>query len=280
MWNALGWASVGWLWVGGSLLCGGEAMALENVVGERVVQHDGTHLCDAAHGQLPQVPVAPAGMDAFADRAALVERLAGFARHPLAPGQHALMIATPRQIRIGAVLGLGGWTIDGDPLAMRPLAVLGRGEAAVGKVASRKMAGPHAQLLQHRPQEATIGTGIGDLDRDHDLLAGRARHLHVIGRTEAAVGHLHDPRLGVRGGGARLLRRLAVAALVFALLALLLDLAERLLRRLEALAALARRPFFCRLNALVAGIRLRVDLALEVLHYRLRRRQMPIERRL
>ena len=52
-----------------SLLCAGEAVALQDVVGERVAERHGADLLNAAHGQLPQVPVAPAGMDAFADRA-------------------------------------------------------------------------------------------------------------------------------------------------------------------------------------------------------------------
>jgi hypothetical protein len=45
-------------------------------------------------------------------------------------------------------------------------------------------------------------------------------------------------------------------------------------------AALARRPLLGGLDALVAGIRSRVDLTLEFLHHRLRRHQMPIQRRL
>src|SRR6266536_827552 len=69
-------------------LCAGEAEALQDVVGEGVPEHDGADLFDAAHGQLPQVPVAPAGMDALAYRTGLVSGLARFARHPRAPGQH------------------------------------------------------------------------------------------------------------------------------------------------------------------------------------------------
>ena len=48
-------------------LCGGEPTALKNVVGESVEEHDSADLFDAAHDQLPQIPVSPAGMDAFAD---------------------------------------------------------------------------------------------------------------------------------------------------------------------------------------------------------------------
>src|SRR5204863_282073 len=89
----------------------------------------------------------------------------------------------------------------------------------------------------HWPHQTAIGAGIADLDRDHDLLAGHARHLHGIARAEAAVGHLHHPRLCVRGGGARLLPGFTVA-LFFALRALPLDLREpRLPRAADAIAA-------------------------------------------
>ena len=124
-----------------SPLCAGEAVALQDVVGERVAEHDGADLFHAAYGQLPQVPVAPAGMDAFADRAGLVLRLAGFARHAGAPGQHSGAVAAPRQVGVGAVLGLGGRTIDLDAFAMRPLDVLGAAKAAVDEMALRRPPG-------------------------------------------------------------------------------------------------------------------------------------------
>ena len=136
--------------------CVGEAMALQDVVGERMQEHDGADLFNTANGQLPQVPIAPAGMDAFADRARLVLRLTGVARHTSSPSQHARSVAAPRQVGIGAMLGLGGRTIDLDPFVMRPLDILGAAKAAVGEMASRKMAGQRAQPLQHRPHEAAI----------------------------------------------------------------------------------------------------------------------------
>ena len=115
-------------------------MALQDVVGERVAEHDGADLFDAAYGQLPQVPIPPAGMDAFADRAEFVLRLARFARHPGSPSQHARAVAAARQIGIAAVLGLGRRTIDLDPLAMRPLDVLGTAKAAIDEMACGKLA--------------------------------------------------------------------------------------------------------------------------------------------
>src|SRR5438132_9267821 len=84
-------------------LCAGEAVALQDVVGECVPEHDGADLFDAAHAQLSQVPVAPAGMDALAYRAGLVSDLARFARHSGAPGQHPRAVAAPRQVWVGAM---------------------------------------------------------------------------------------------------------------------------------------------------------------------------------
>src|SRR3954467_14348120 len=97
-----------------SRLCTAEAVALQDVVGERVPEHDGADLVDAAHGQLPEVPVAPAGMDAFADRASAVLCLAGFAGHAGAPGQHPGAVAAPGQKGIDAAPGFGRWTKDLD----------------------------------------------------------------------------------------------------------------------------------------------------------------------
>src|SRR6266540_3027136 len=244
-------------------LCAGEAEALQDVVGEGVPEHDGADLFDAAHGQLPQVPVAPAGMDALAYRTGLVAGLARFARHSRAPGQHPRAVAAPRQVRVGAMFGLSGRTKDLDALAMRPLDVLGTAKAAIDEMAFGQTARARALPLQHGPHQAAIGPDVANLGVNDDLLAGRTRHLHVVGGAEAAVGHLHDPCIGVRRGRARLLRLLAVAALFFALLALLFDLGERRLRRLHTCATLMRGPLLGRLDALIAGVGSRIDLALE-----------------
>src|SRR3954467_5501153 len=108
-----------------SRLCTAEAVALQDVVGEGVPEHDGADLFGAAHGQLPQVPIAPAGMDAFADRADLVLCLARIACHPFPPSQYPRAVTTTRQIGINAALGLRGRTVDLDSLLMSPLDVLG-----------------------------------------------------------------------------------------------------------------------------------------------------------
>src|SRR6267154_2725557 len=104
-----------------SRLCTAEAVALQDVVGECEPEHDGADLFDATHGQLPQVPVAPAGMDALANRARFVPGLALFARHSRAPGQHPRAVTAPRQVRIRAMLGVSGRTKDLDALGIRRL---------------------------------------------------------------------------------------------------------------------------------------------------------------
>src|SRR4029077_18243607 len=131
---------------------------------------------------------------------------------------------------------------------MRPFDVLRAAKAAIDEMAFGQTARARALPLQHGPHQAAIGSGVAYLDISDELLAGRTRHLHVVGRAEAAVGHLHDPCIGVRRGGARLLRLLAIAALFFALLALLLDFGERRLRRFHPLVALTRRPLLGRLD--------------------------------
>src|SRR5665213_3430997 len=257
-----------------------EPVALHDVVGEGVPEHDGADLFDAAYGQLPQVPIAPAGMDALAYRTGLVAGLALLARHPRAPGQHPRTVAASRQVRIGAVVGLSGRTKDVDALGVRPFDVLCAAKATVREIAFGQTARPDALPLQHGPHQATIGPGVAYLDVGDELLAGRTCHLHVIGWAEAAVGHLHDPCIGVRRGGARLLRLLAIAALFFALLALPLDLGQRRLRRFHMLAGLPRGPLPGSPGALIAGVRACVDLALEVFHHCLSQGQMLIECRL
>src|SRR5215468_7120085 len=77
------WSASGGICAGPGLewLCFCEVASLQDVVCERVPEHDGANLIDAADGQLPETPIAPAGMDAFADRAGFVLCFAIFAGH-------------------------------------------------------------------------------------------------------------------------------------------------------------------------------------------------------
>src|SRR3984957_17327969 len=98
-------------------------------------QHDRADLFDAPHGELPQVPVAPTGVDAFADGAGLVLRLAGLAPHTGAPRCCADAVAAARPIRISAALGLGRRTEHLDAFAVRPLDFVGVAEPAIDEMA-------------------------------------------------------------------------------------------------------------------------------------------------
>src|SRR5712691_11408545 len=73
------------------LLCGGDtvtsehAVGLQDVVGERVPEHHRSDFGLATHIQTDEVPVAPSGMNALADRSTLILRLSFFTRHPASP---------------------------------------------------------------------------------------------------------------------------------------------------------------------------------------------------
>src|SRR6516165_7441567 len=69
-----------------------------------------------------------------------------------------------------------------------------------------------------------------------------------------------------------------VAAFVFELLALVLDLSESRLRGLHALISLASCSLVSSSDAPIAGIRAGLDLVFEFLDYRLGGRQMPVKR--
>src|SRR5580700_2710780 len=164
-----GWAAAG-VTVLRLPLGGGEAVSLQDVVGERIQECDGTDFFDAPDVQLSQVPVAPASMDAFADRADLVLHLAGFAPHSGPPSRNPRTVTATRQIRISTALGLGGRTEDLNAFTMCPLDVLGAAKPAIDEMAPRKEA-LRPQSFQRRPHEAAIRAVIADLDGDHDLLA-------------------------------------------------------------------------------------------------------------
>src|ERR1700733_12224336 len=123
-------------------------------------------------------------MDALAYRAGFVLGLACLARHARAPGQHAGAVAAPRQAGVGTMLGLSGWTEHLDVLGMRPLDIFCAAKAAVEKMTLRQTSGTRALPLQHRLHQAAIGPDIADFGVNDDLLAGHARHLHVVGRVE------------------------------------------------------------------------------------------------
>lgn len=63
----------------------------------------------------------------------------------------------------------------------------------------------HSRRLVHRCHLAHVGADGVDRDPGNRPTSGIAGELHVVGGPVAAVGHLHDPGLGIGGRGARLL---------------------------------------------------------------------------
>src|SRR5262245_16315768 len=112
---------------------------------------------------------------------------------------------------------------------MRPFDVLAAAEPAIDEVAAWQALQPSARSPQHRSHQATIRAAVVDIDRDHDQFAGRAGHLHIVGWTEAGIGHLHHSGLRIGGGSSWLLWLFAIAAFFVELLSFALDLVQRLL---------------------------------------------------
>src|SRR5258707_8592120 len=245
---------------------GHEAMSGQDVVCQGEPEQCGFYLVNAANGELAQAPLSEAGVDAFMHGASLVDALAMWAPHAPPPGGHPGPIFGSRRIGVAVVLALGGWSVDKDALAGRPLGVVVLVEAAVDQLAPRHTLVARAQPLERGPQQAAIRARGVDADIDHDLAVGDGAELAIVGRPEAAIRHLHDTRLGIGGRDTRLLLLgdLLLVGLGTAL-PLGLDLGQLAQCCRHPFLALARRPLGGCLDAPVAGVGILVDLALQAL---------------
>jgi hypothetical protein len=88
-----------------------------------------------------------------------------------------------------------------------------RREATVDQPRVRASPCPLLNLFEHRPKLRHVAAGVDHVHADDDLLFTRGGELHVVGRPEAAVAHLHDPRFGVGGARSRVFGLAAVALL-------------------------------------------------------------------
>src|SRR5258708_23433848 len=82
-------AAASWLLCGSDAVTSEHAGSLQNVVGERVPEHHRGDFDLATHIQVDEVPVAPSGMDALADRPISVLCFSLVTLHPASPGKHA-----------------------------------------------------------------------------------------------------------------------------------------------------------------------------------------------
>src|SRR5882757_11513683 len=171
-------------------------MPYQDIVCEGKPAQNRENLVTAANCELAQAPIAEAGVDAFAWGPAFIDALAVRAVHPPAPGFHAWAIIPARRIGISAMLAVGRRAVDLDPLGRGPFDVLILVEPTVDEMALRA-AIEAREPLQHRPHQTPIRADRSHIHGNGDLPVGDACDLTVVDRPEAAITHLHDPRLRV-----------------------------------------------------------------------------------
>ena len=216
-------------------------------------QGDGLHLLQASDEEAIEPSISDIGMGPFAGDTPSVNGDALFLAHPLMPGGHAGLLLA---LAFGLGVCFGGVRLGRDKPAFRtgeraehldPLAVLRLdivlvAIAAVGEQALGPDLVAPLDLFDRRPELTAVGRPVRRLDPDHEAMGHFGLELQIVGRTKAAIGHRHHPRLGIRG---RTPRRLAVLGLPAPLLdgflrPLDFDRRSRLPRRLQALAAVLR----------------------------------------
>ena len=160
---------------------------------------------------------------------------------------------------------------------MGPFDIGRRGEPAVGEMAPGQPAEALAELVQVRPDQAAVRAVAARCHPDHDRRRRDTDHLAIPRRTEAAVGHLQDPHLGVGGRDARLLLLLGLLPIVFSRRSRCASTSRSLASAASTRSTRSRGPLARRADAMIAGRRIVVDLALELLDHSARLRQMLLQ---
>ena len=134
-----------------------------------------------------------------------------------------------------------------------------RGEAAVDQPLIGAAAQALLDLPDHRCQLGHVAASGDYIHANDDLLFARGGELHVVGRPEAAVAHLHHARVGI--GGARSGLGLGAVALLGCG-----HFGQLLQRGSDALFALQGRAQLGRLRVALGLARVRLGLRLDRLH--------------
>src|SRR3974377_374560 len=92
-----------------------QSVALQDVVDEGMPKHRYLDLQPPTNRQ-PDIPVAPPGVNALADRAEPVNGLPLLAAHPRAPSKHTGTVLPVRSVRISAVFGPDRRAVDSNVL--------------------------------------------------------------------------------------------------------------------------------------------------------------------
>src|ERR1700682_357248 len=183
---------------GVAIVCSGgeeQAASLQDVVGESEHTQHGMDLGAAAQRELGEAPLPESRIDAFAHAAPLVDRFAVRALHAPAPGGDAATVVVARRIGVALVLAARGRAIHLDARAGGPFDIVILVESAVDEVTLGSAAVALFERIEHWTQQTAVRAGGRHIDTDHDLTLGDGAELAIVGRSIAAIGHLHDARL-------------------------------------------------------------------------------------
>src|SRR5688500_14621374 len=184
----------------------GERHCSHQIMSKRVPQRHRFDLVKPTHQKLAEPASARNGVDTFGGRGALfVNLLACFTAHALAPLGKRFAVIGQRHIRITAgVSRVAHRSVDGGTASVGIFDVSVAGKATVGEPLGWTLSIALLDLLKHGEELTPIAAAVAHFDSHNDLALGRARQLHVLGRTKPAVGHLHHPRLSIGARGPRL----------------------------------------------------------------------------
>src|SRR5690242_18338186 len=102
-----------------------------------------------------------------------------WALHAPAPGGNARAVGGARRIGIGLVLAAHGRAVHLHPGGGSPFGIVILVEAAVDQMTLRAPVITALQLIEHRPQQATVRAGGLGLYRDHNLALGHGADLTI-----------------------------------------------------------------------------------------------------
>src|SRR5271157_1956127 len=229
--------------------CLDQTPGAHHVVGQGVPQRDDLDLLQTPNGERRQTSIARLSVGTFSCRCALLVNLLGRVfTHALAPLGNTGAIVRLRGMAISVVIArLGHWSEHRHAVLRQRFDVVELDEATVHEMLARTFAILTRQGIVHRRHLAHVRADVVDRDsRDRRALCVGSE-LDVVGRPEAAVGHLHHPRLCIARGGARFAHARFLGSglfILFALYRILLRLPGRTLRLAACLLLVSRSQLF------------------------------------
>src|ERR1700678_2832989 len=178
-----------------------EGKTASHIVGDGKPFRDGSYFFNRSNHQLVQAAISFLGIDALRRFSPLLVNLLRLGRpHPLAPFRHFLTVGRFRFMSIDRIfLRLGHWRIHlAHPTRLHRLDVFPFREPTIDEHFAGSLLEAARNLIHHGRHLALIAAhGHHVHAHDHLAVTGRGQ-LHVVRRSEAAIGHLHHRGLRVR----------------------------------------------------------------------------------